>query len=202
MNAKLFQCFNNQKNITSIAPDGTSNLNIRLPRHFLQVGRKAAEPRRTQTAVVRAPQQPNQAATCTPIDRLAALATSRLDVRPARTAAVLNIAWIGSFSEASVKLVCHVGSGDKRDAPVNVSRSWSPSRPRRASAARCQKRFHSRRRSVTEQDTGVSSLAEKNCPFVSKHLPALDRFVSSGLKVMLPGPARLRLQKSLSSVLV
>lgn len=75
-------------------------------------------------------------------------------MRPAGTAAMLNIAWIGSFSEASVKLVCHVGSGDKRDAPVNVSRSWSPSRLRRASAARCQKRFHSKQRLVTEQDTG------------------------------------------------
>lgn len=48
----------------------------------------------------------------------------------------------------------------------------------------------------------MSSLAEKNCPFVSKHLPGLDRFVSSGLKVMLPQPAILWFQKSLSSVLV
>lgn len=48
----------------------------------------------------------------------------------------------------------------------------------------------------------MSSLAAKNCPFVSKHLPGLDRFVSSGLKVMLPQPVILRLHKSLSSVLV
>lgn len=75
-------------------------------------------------------------------------------MRPAGTAAMLNIAWIGSFSEASVKLVCHVGSGDKRDALVNVSRSWSPSRLRRASAAQCQKRFQSKQCLVTEQDTG------------------------------------------------
>lgn len=112
-------------------------------------------------------------------------------MRPAGTAAMLNIAWIGSFSEASVKLVCHVGSGDKRDALVNVSRSWSPSRLKRASAAQCQKRFQSKRRLVTEQDTGCRPSLRKTALFVSKHLPDLDRFVSTGLKVTLLPPAIL-----------
>lgn len=112
-------------------------------------------------------------------------------MRPAGTAAMLNIAWIGSFSEASVKLVCHVGSGDKRDALVNVSCSWSPSRLRRASAAQCQKRFQSKRCLVTEQDTGCHPSLRKTALFVSKHLPDLERFVSTGLKVTLLPPAIL-----------
>lgn len=139
---------------------------------------------------------------CTPIDQFTALAMSRLDMRPAGTAAMLNIAWIGSFSEASVKLVCHVGSGDKRDALVNVSRSWVSKPTEESERSAVSKTISFDATFGHWAGHGMSSLAAKNCPFVSKHLPGLDRFVSSGLKVMLPQPAILWLQKSLSSVLV
>lgn len=70
---------------------------------------------------------------------------------------------IGSFSEASVKLVCHVGSGDKRDALVNVSRSWSPSRLRESECRMVSKWFQFEKHLVPEQDR--ESLSQWKLPF-------------------------------------